>query len=305
MNDELFRRTYSRNESEADRLDRNYSEMLQELRVAQTGVQILFAFLLSIAFQQRFNDIDAFQLTVYVITLLCAAISALLLTVLILAVAGRSRAVKLLVIAALVTVGAVAVFGGELIVSLLDQLVGRKVFDLFVQGDVNVGEAAGRYEAYRAGVEMFTIYPFGIGWGMVSQMFDSGRVVPGLSVLTSRGLLSLYLEILASAGVLGFASYAAFHVSKIRRAARSSVTEAPYVLFGLVALSLHHAFVLEFWFPMLWFYFALTDALTARERVRLGHAPTASSESISLGRPPLARSESGARITGHEVAWDH
>ncbi len=233
------------------------------------------------------------------------AISALLLTVLILAVAGRSRAVKLLVIAALVTVGAVAVFGGELIVSLLDQLVGRKVFDLFVQGDVNVGEAAGRYEAYRAGVEMFTIYPFGIGWGMVSQMFDSGRVVPGLSVLTSRGLLSLYLEILASAGVLGFASYAAFHVSKIRRAARSSVTEAPYVLFGLVALSLHHAFVLEFWFPMLWFYFALTDALTARERVRLGHAPTASSESISLGRPPLARSESGARITGHEVAWDH
>jgi hypothetical protein len=79
MNDEQFRRTYSRNESEADRLDRNYSEMLQELRVAQTGVQILFAFLLSIAFQQRFNDIDAFQLTVYVITLLCAAMSALLL----------------------------------------------------------------------------------------------------------------------------------------------------------------------------------------------------------------------------------
>jgi Family of unknown function (DUF6328) len=79
MNDELFRRTYSRNESEADRLDRNYSEMLQELRVAQTGVQILFAFLLSIAFQQRFNDIDTFQLTVYVITLLCAAMSALLL----------------------------------------------------------------------------------------------------------------------------------------------------------------------------------------------------------------------------------
>ena len=79
MNDELFRRSYSRNESEADRLDRNYSEMLQELRVAQTGVQILFAFLLSIAFQQRFNDIDAFQLTVYVITLLCAAMSALLL----------------------------------------------------------------------------------------------------------------------------------------------------------------------------------------------------------------------------------
>lgn len=233
------------------------------------------------------------------------AISALLLTVLILAVAGRSTAVKLLVIAALATVGAVVAFGGELIVSLLDELVGRKVFDLFVEGDVNVGEAAGRYEAYRAGIEMFTTYPFGIGWGMVSQMFDSGRALPGLALLTSRGLLSLYLEILVSAGLLGFASYAAFHIGKIRRAASSSATEAPYVLFGLVALSLHHAFVLEFWFPMLWFYFALTDALTARERVTLGQAPTGSSESISLGRPPLTGSELGARITSHEVAWDH
>ena len=70
---------YLRNESQAQRLDRNYSELLQELRVAQTGVQILFAFLLSIAFQQRFDDITAFQRTVYVVTLLCAAISALLL----------------------------------------------------------------------------------------------------------------------------------------------------------------------------------------------------------------------------------
>ena len=79
MNDEQSRRAYSRNESEAQHLDRNYSELLQELRVAQTGVQILFAFLLSIAFQQRFNQINTFQRTIYVITLLCAAMSALLL----------------------------------------------------------------------------------------------------------------------------------------------------------------------------------------------------------------------------------
>ena len=70
MNDPMPQPTYSRNESAAERLDRNYSELLQELRVAQTGVQILFAFLLTIPFQQRFNDIDAFQRTVYVVTLL-------------------------------------------------------------------------------------------------------------------------------------------------------------------------------------------------------------------------------------------
>jgi O-antigen/teichoic acid export membrane protein len=69
---------YSRDESEADRLDRNYSELLQELRVAQMGIQILFAFLLGIAFQQRFAKISDFQRDVYLTTLLCAAVSAAL-----------------------------------------------------------------------------------------------------------------------------------------------------------------------------------------------------------------------------------
>lgn len=64
-----------RNESEATRLDRNYGELLQELRVAETGVQILFAFMLSIAFQQRFQTLDHFQRTVYVITLLFCTLS--------------------------------------------------------------------------------------------------------------------------------------------------------------------------------------------------------------------------------------
>ena len=46
---------YERDESTAQRLDRNFSELLQELRVAQMGIQILFAFLLSIAFQNQFH----------------------------------------------------------------------------------------------------------------------------------------------------------------------------------------------------------------------------------------------------------
>jgi len=70
------RMPYERNESEAERLDRNYSELLQELRVAQMGVQILFAFLLGIAFQQRFATISDFQRDVYIGTLMCAAVSA-------------------------------------------------------------------------------------------------------------------------------------------------------------------------------------------------------------------------------------
>jgi hypothetical protein len=68
-----------RDETEADRLDRNYAELLQELRVTQTGVQILFAFLLTLAFTQRFEHISSFQRGTYVVTLMFAAGAAALL----------------------------------------------------------------------------------------------------------------------------------------------------------------------------------------------------------------------------------
>lgn len=71
--------TYRRDESEAHRLDRNYGELLQELRVAQAGVQILFAFLLSIAFQQRFTSLEDYQRAIYLVTLISAALAAVLL----------------------------------------------------------------------------------------------------------------------------------------------------------------------------------------------------------------------------------
>lgn len=70
---------YERDESVAHRLDRNYGEQLQELRVAQTGVQILFAFLLGIAFQQRFTSLGTGEKTLYVITLTSSATAAVLL----------------------------------------------------------------------------------------------------------------------------------------------------------------------------------------------------------------------------------
>jgi peptidoglycan/LPS O-acetylase OafA/YrhL len=61
-----------RGETEKERLDRNLNELLGELRVALPGVQVLFAFLLVVPFNQRFADITSFQRTVYFITLLLA-----------------------------------------------------------------------------------------------------------------------------------------------------------------------------------------------------------------------------------------
>lgn len=70
----------ARNETPLEKDDRNFSELLQELRVIQTGVQILFAFLLTLAFTPRFPDLDAVQRGTYVSTLLLAVLSAVVFT---------------------------------------------------------------------------------------------------------------------------------------------------------------------------------------------------------------------------------
>jgi len=66
------RKDTGRDETEQERLDRNLEQLLGELRVALPGVQVLFAFLLVVPFNQRFADITSFQQTVYFVTLLCA-----------------------------------------------------------------------------------------------------------------------------------------------------------------------------------------------------------------------------------------
>lgn len=66
-------------ESEVQRWQRNFTELLQELRVAQTGVQILFAFLLIVAFTPGFDGSDRFARNVYLVALLSAAIATALL----------------------------------------------------------------------------------------------------------------------------------------------------------------------------------------------------------------------------------
>jgi hypothetical protein len=68
-----------RNETELERLDRNLGELLQELRVALPGVQVLFAFLLTVPFQQGFQKATSFQKDIYLVTLLLTALATALL----------------------------------------------------------------------------------------------------------------------------------------------------------------------------------------------------------------------------------
>jgi uncharacterized protein involved in cysteine biosynthesis len=68
-----------REESEQERTDRNLQEMLGELRVALPGVQVLFAFLLVVPFNQRFAQVTDFQKTLYLVTMLFTTASTICL----------------------------------------------------------------------------------------------------------------------------------------------------------------------------------------------------------------------------------
>lgn len=66
-------KTEHKHETAKERWDRNFADLLQELRVTQTGVQILFAFLLTLPFSAQFDRTTAFQRDVYIVALLAAA----------------------------------------------------------------------------------------------------------------------------------------------------------------------------------------------------------------------------------------
>jgi hypothetical protein len=68
-----------RDESPDERDDRNLGELLQELRVAGLGIQVLFGFLLGIPFTTKFSRLDGTQRDMYVTALLLAAVATVLL----------------------------------------------------------------------------------------------------------------------------------------------------------------------------------------------------------------------------------
>ena len=72
-------RETDRDESPAERVDRNFNELLGELRIALPGVQVLFAFLLTVPFQQRFQSATSFEKNVYFVTLCSTAVASMLL----------------------------------------------------------------------------------------------------------------------------------------------------------------------------------------------------------------------------------
>ncbi|MFF4505280.1 DUF6328 family protein [Streptomyces sp. NPDC001401] len=64
---------WGRHETEEERADRKWGELIQEVRVAQTGVQILFGFLLTVVFQQKYASLEHTDKTIYIVTVVLGA----------------------------------------------------------------------------------------------------------------------------------------------------------------------------------------------------------------------------------------
>lgn len=76
-----------RDETANERADRNWDELMQELRVMQTGTQVLSGFLLAVAFQPRFTELDPLQVGLYLVLVGLAALA----TIIALAPVGMHR----------------------------------------------------------------------------------------------------------------------------------------------------------------------------------------------------------------------
>lgn len=118
-----------RDESPAERADRNWNEVLQELRVLQTGTQILTGFLLALAFQPSFDDLDGGQRAFYLGLIVLSALSGV---VALAPVALHRTVFRLRVKPSVVAYGHVALIGALLLVSVLLVGVVAFVFDVVV-----------------------------------------------------------------------------------------------------------------------------------------------------------------------------
>jgi hypothetical protein len=67
-----------RDETVNERMDRNWTDILQEVRATQTGTQVLAGFLLSVAFQPKFEALDQFQRATYLVLVLTAVVTTVL-----------------------------------------------------------------------------------------------------------------------------------------------------------------------------------------------------------------------------------
>jgi hypothetical protein len=145
-----------RNETQTERLDRNWGQLVQELRVTQTGTQILTGFLLTLAFQSRFGKLDPEQVQIYLgLVILAGLTTALGLT----PVAIHRALFRKRAMAQLVATGNILLKVTLACVGLI--LVGTTLFIFAVVVSTRAGIIAGIVTLVAAAI-LWILVPFGI-----------------------------------------------------------------------------------------------------------------------------------------------
>lgn len=149
---------------------------------------------------------------------------------------------------------------------LVNEIFIRKYLELLPGSLGASADTFSRAEAYSLALDIMRERPFGIGWGGVSQQYAAGQALVGVD-LKGSGLISFPLEVAASAGLIGLCLYCVVVYRKLCRLARLSGRAVRLTFISMLWVSLHHVFLLELWFPMIWFCMALADVLVIRATV--------------------------------------
>lgn len=156
---------------------------------------------------------------------------------------------------------------------ILFNLFGYKIAEFFDFANYNV-YGLGRQGSFFYGIRLFQENILGIGWGTVLQEAS----IAGTTIdynLEGGSLISLWLELLVATGIVGFAFFSYVFVMNIRGLAEKRDTASDFIFISLAAVSLHHIFVYDLWFPMIWFSLAVAQVALSKK-----HGPAF----LSLGR---------------------
>lgn len=199
--------------------------------------------------------------------LLFSAASMLLLGVMLIVFLGLSHSwVRALIVGSILAITtALVVLTSDGASWLVHEVIGRKLIELASENVVGSVPTFSRSEAYALAWTIMTEQPWGIGWGGVSQAMADNLALFGVE-LRGSGLISIPLEIGASAGVLGMTIYLAIVWRKLVRLVHINSLDAWLTFMSLMWVALHHTVVLEFWFPMIWLSLALADVVAVRAR---------------------------------------
>lgn len=234
-------------------ITKNFGDSLFRVRgfAAEPGfTAMVYEFLLPLGLfycvnHRQYLILIPFILFSYLILTSAASISGLLVCLLLFSLASMRK-----IFFAVVLISVVGFLFSEQIYFYFDQVIGPKMFIVLT------GEST-RVRVLESLLPVLLDNPTGVGFGTISHAFETNGYF-GQHQLVGGGALNLYLEIALTSGVVSLVSFLVFLVSIFYSSIKlGNRTELIALRFSLLWLLMHHIFLTEYYFPMLWANLAL------------------------------------------------